>query len=276
MIKICADSACDFTDEMRNNPIFQQVPLTLELNGRQYTDDFSLNMDEFIEDVRNTPRNRKTAAPAPSSFIESYKGCDGVFALTLSSKLSGSYNSAATAAEIFKEENKEIPVFVVDSKSASAGETLLAVKIKDYINQGLDFDTIKNKITSDVKNMSTFFILENYDSMVDGGRVNSYVAKLANLLNIVPICGANDGQAILEAQVRGEKKAIGKLTELMLKKNVDFENRVLYITHIDCYDKAVRFRDFIMDNINFKDAVITKGSGLCTIYADINGLVFAF
>ena len=135
---------------------------------------------------------------------------------------------------------------------------------------------IKEEICKFRDNLNTYFILENYDSLVNTGRLNPYVAKLAALLGIVPICGADDGHAVLTAKAKGMKKAYLKLIDDITKKCNDTENRVLYITHIDALEKANELKEIMMSKLNFKECHITEGSGLCSSYADIGGLIISF
>lgn len=167
-------------------------------------------------------------------------------------------------------------IFVVDSKSASVGETLIVNKLLELKEKGLSFDEIKEEICKFRDNLNTYFILENYDSLVNTGRLNPYVAKLAALLGIVPICGADDGHAVLTAKAKGMKKAYLKLIDDITKKCNDTENRVLYITHIDALEKANELKEIMMSKLNFKECHITEGSGLCSSYADIGGLIISF
>ena len=278
MIKIVADSGCDFTQSMRDQKDINivQVPLTLQLKDKQYIDDLSLDVPSFIEDLVNCPTERKTAAPSPELYLEAYKGDESIFAITLSSFLSGSYNSAMTAKNMYLEDIGNKFIHVVDSLSASVGETLIALKLNELEKHNFSDIEIVNKITDFVSNLKTYFILERYDSLVDTGRLNPYVAKLASMLNIVPICGAENGKTILCGQARGQKKAFNKLIDIIKNENIDFTKRILAITHISCLDKALEFKNNILEHINFKDVIITEGSGLCSLYADHHGLIIAF
>lgn len=278
MIKIVADSGCDFTEDMRcqNNINIVQVPLNLQLGDKQYTDDENLNIEFYVNEMVNCKIGRKTAAPSPELFLEKYIGEESIFVITLSSYLSGSYNSAVTAKKIYEEEYGKKFIHIIDSLSASSGETIIALKLNELSKQNLSDEDIKEKITNFVSEMNTYFILECYDSLVNTGRLNPYVAKLASLLSIVPICGAENGHTVLKSQARGKKKAFSKLIDLMLKEGKDFENKTLGITHVCCLEKAIELKEEILKKIKFKDIVISKASGLCSTYADNHGLIVAF
>ena len=275
-MKIVADSGCDFTTEMKNNPNIVQVPLTLQINSEVFSDTLDLDIDNFRNKLRENKKNRKTAAPSPQLYSEAYAGDDDVFVVTLSSHLSGSYNSAVIARDLYFDENAEKNIFVIDSESASVGETLIVHKLLELDKKGLSFDEIKKEILNFRDNLNTYFILENYDSLVNTGRLNPYVAKLAALLGIVPVCGADKGHAILVGKAKGSKKAYLKLIDDIVKKCKDTENRILYITHIDALEKAKELKEILMSKLNFKECFVTEGSGLCSSYADIGGLIISF
>ena len=275
-MKIVADSGCDFTTEMKNNSNIVQVPLTLQINDEIFSDTLDLDIVNFRNKLRENKKNRKTAAPSPQLYVDAYGGDEDVFVVTLSSHLSGSYNSAVTAQDLYFDDYGKKNIFVVDSKSVSVGETLIVNKLLELKEKGLSFDEIKEEICKFRDNLNTYFILENYDSLVNTGRLNPYVAKLAALLGIVPICGADDGHAVLTAKAKGMKKAYLKLIDDITKKCNDTENRVLYITHIDALEKANELKEIMMSKLNFKECHITEGSGLCSSYADIGGLIISF
>lgn len=278
MIKIVADSGCDFIKELRTKHSINivQVPLTLQLGDNVYIDDENLDVKDFVKTMTEEKSARKTAAPSPELYLKNYEGEESIFALTLSSNLSGSYNSAMTAKQMYLEDIGNKFIHVVDSLSASVGETLTAMTLNELANQGLSDDLIAQKITEFVDNLSTYFILENYDSLVNTGRLNPYVAKLASMLSIVPICCADKGKTVLKSQARGSKKAFSKLIDIIKKEGSDFENKILAISHVCAPEKALEFKNEIASKITFKDILIVEASGLCSSYADNHGLIIAF
>ena len=245
-MKIVADSGCDFTTEMKNNSNIVQVPLTLQINDEIFSDTLDLDIVNFRNKLRENKKNRKTAAPSPQLYVDAYGGDEDVFVVTLSSHLSGSYNSAVTAQDLYFDDYGKKNIFVVDSKSASVGETLIVNKLLELKEKGLSFDEIKEEICKFRDNLNTYFILENYDSLVNTGRLNPYVAKLAALLGIVPICGADDGHAVLTAKAKGMKKPYLKLIDDITKKCNDtkkaerfFKERRIPYQFIDLKEKSL-------------------------------------
>ncbi len=278
MIKIVVDSGCDLPKDMldNNNLQLEVVPLNLTLGDTNYVDSQDLDIEQYVSAMMNTTSMPKTAAPSPELYLEAYKGDKDVFAITISSQLSGSYNSAVLAKTMYLEEIGNKFIYVVDSLSASVGEMLIALKLHELSKKNFSNNEIVEHITSFVSDMRTYFVLERYENLVKTGRITPYVAKLASFLNIKPICDAVDGKTRLIGQARGEKKMFSKLIDLMLKDNKDFENRILGIAHVCCYERALAFKEEVLKRMHFKDIFIVQASGLCSTYADSGGIIIAF
>ena len=152
--KIIGDSCLDLTEELKRDPRFQMVPLTLQVGAAQVVDDETFDQKAFIRMVKECPECPKTACPSPEIFKEAYEAADAeaVFVITLSSHLSGSYNSAALAKQLYEEEMKEKGITsskkieVLDSESASAGQLEQALYIRDLCEQGLNFEEVVEKL----------------------------------------------------------------------------------------------------------------------------------
>jgi DegV family protein with EDD domain len=275
VIKIIADSGCDFTSEMLQKKV-ARVPLTLQLGDNIYEDSDSLDIDTYLKLLQDTPKGRKTAAPSPEKFFEEYKDGDEIFVVTLSRHISGSYASAVTAKNMYLEDIGDKFIHVIDSKSASAGEVIIINELFRLIDKGLSAEEIKPLIEDFVADSHTYFTFENFDTIVDAGRMNGYVAKLASMLNIMPICAGVDGKMELLTQVRGRKKAYSKIAELIAETGIDTASRTLVITHVAYEDEAKKLEAYLREKFNFRDSVIAPPTGLVCTYADYHGLIVAF
>ncbi len=274
--KIIADSGTDVNDRILNSDLIDFAPFNLEIDGEHFIDTLDLDKEAYLKKVEASKKTPSTAAPSPEYFYNVFKEVDEAFAVTISAKLSGSYNSAMSAKNMVLEDFKEKAVHIFDSKSASAGETLITLKLKEFIESGLEFDAIVEKTTHFIDNMKTYFFLQNFDNLVKTGRTNQYIATIAKLLNISIIGTANDGEIELVEKVRGQKKAIAKLSKLVTDSKVDFSEKTLSISHVDALETAQELKALVENAVNFKDIVIQETSGLCTNYASRSGLVIAF
>lgn len=275
--KIIADSCCDLDAENKKNMNVEIVPLVLRLGDKEYIDDEGLDVSHYMQDMNNCETYPKTACPSPAEFLKKYECNQDIFVVTLSSKLSGTYQSALTARDMYLDKigNKFIHVF--DSMSASAGEAVVVKKINELSSNGLSSSEIVEKVSKYIEEMKTFFLLENMDNLSKSGRLNPVIAKIASILEIKPIMGSNGAGSIkLFEKIRGYRKAFIRLAEIIGEQGADLENKVIGIAHCNCPDKAVKLKEEIQKRYKFKDIVIVKMAGLSSTYADNGGLVIAF
>ena len=275
--KIIGDSCCDLTRELRSEMNVEIVPLTIDVEGKRYIDDDSLDTFELLKDMKKSSTVPKTSCPSPNDYMKVYEGEGDIFVSTLSSELSGSYNSAVLAKKLFLEENSDKFIHVFDSKSASTGQALIAIKVYELKKAGYESAEVVEIVEKYISEMNTFFILESLDNLIKAGRIGLLKGKLATILSIVPIMTSNDkGQIDLFENIRGSKKAFKRLINVIGEHGVDLEEKVLAITHCNCPDKAIQFKEEAMEKYNFKDIVISENHGISTVYANDGGLIISF
>lgn len=275
--KIIADSCCDLNNDLKEKVKAQLVPLTIEVGERILVDDEKLNTSELIQLMKDSSSAPKTACPSPGDYMKRFEEGDNIFVVTLSSALSGSYNSAMLAKKMFLEqvENKFIHVF--DSLSASIGETLISIKLHELIEQNLDNNTIIEKVNHYIKEMKTFFILESLDNLVKAGRLSKIKGKIASTLNIKPIMGEDGSGNLREVEkIRGSKKAFRRLAEIIGEQEGKFEDKIIGIAHCNALEKAKELKREILKRYNFKDIIIVETAGISTVYAYEGGVIVAF
>jgi DegV family protein with EDD domain len=175
---------------------------------------------------------------------------------------------------MYMEEYGKKFIHVFDSLSASIGEGLIALKVSDMAKIGLSNLEIVENINQFIKSMGTYFLLDKFDSLVKTGRINPYVAKIAAMLNIKPVCGADgSGNIKLFDKARGYNKAVKRLIEIIKENTPDLESRVVGISHVKCYEKALAFKNELTKALRVKDVFITEASGLIAIYGNRGGFV---
>ncbi|WMJ77614.1 MULTISPECIES: DegV family protein [unclassified Sedimentibacter] len=270
---LIVDSCTDFDKETEE---IQRVPFRILIDHEEIIDE-DLDINILIEKMKNTRQQIKTACAPPDDFIKKLKGGANNFIVTISSQLSGSYNSAMVAVEQFKEKFPESFVHVFDTKTASAGETLISIKVKQLIEGNFNTSEIIEHTNKYISKVRTLFILDSLDNLAKNGRITNLKAIIANIMHIVPIMGEDgEGRIVLKEQVRGKKRAFARLIDMIGEYNVDFENTILGITHVNCLEKAEKLKEDIKARYPFKDVKIFKSSGLSTVYADDGGIVIAF
>ncbi|HKM00668.1 MAG TPA: DegV family protein [Sedimentibacter sp.] len=270
---IIVDSCVDFNEVTEN---IDRVPFRILIDGEEIVDE-NTDILELIRKMKNSRSQIKTACAPPEDFINKIKEHANNFIVTISSQLSGSYNSAMVAVDTIKEKFPEAFVHIFDSKTACAGETLVALKVKQLIDDNLKPADIVEQTEKYITKLRTLFILDSLDNLAKNGRITNFKAMIANIMHIVPIMGEDgEGRIVLRESIRGKKKAFNRLVDMIAEYNVDFENTVLGITHVNCFEKAEKLREDIKARYPFKDVKIFTSSGLSTVYADDGGIVIAF
>ncbi|UOO37426.1 DegV family protein [Oscillospiraceae bacterium CM] len=272
---IVVDSCCDIIPEICDDVKLVSVPLTINLGDRSFSDNEELDMPSFLEDIKDYQGKIGTAAPAPLLFKDAFVKSCKAFAVTLSSNLSGSYASSLVGQELAQEEGAEVHVF--DSKSASAGEVLISLKIGEMIRAGVSKQTIIEKIDAFIQQMKTYFVLENIDTLLKNGRIGKITGKIITALNIKPIMGSDgNGNIALFSHARGEKQTIEKLSDMIRLSGRDMTGECMVIAHCNNITLAEKLKGAIQQRHSFKDILIVPTRGISSVYANDKGLVLAF
>ncbi len=273
--KIVVDSCCELPQDLKQDDRFEIVPLTLMVgDAYEKEDDENFNQREFLDAVASCPECPKSACPSPERYMDAYKTeAEHVYAVTLSSKLSGSYNSALLGRNLYHEKYGKKDILVVDSKSASCGETQIAYKIVELEEQGLPFDEITARIGEFVKGMNTYFVLENLDTLRKNGRLSGVKAFVASTLNIKPVMGADDGSIIQLGQGIGMKKALAKMADTAVEQAADPEKKRLMITHCNNLKAAECVQKHIEEKLKFMETLILDTAGVSSMYANEGGVI---
>ena len=274
--KIIGDSCLDLTKEMRKDPCYSMIPLTLMVGERHFVDDEAFDQKEFITVVQEYPECPKSACPSPEMFKEAY--CceeENVFVITLSAALSGSYNSAVLAKSLYEEEYGKKNILVLDSKSASSGQLNIAMYIRELCDQGLEFDEICEKAAAYRDRMNTYFVLESLDTLKKNGRLTGLQAFFATKLNIKPVMGADNGTIIKLDQARGIQKALQRMAEIAVKEAGTTKDKRLVIAHCNAPERAQFMKEKLCSMAEFKEVVITDTCGVSTVYASDGGVILA-
>ena len=277
MYRLIGDSCTDVTDEIFKNTDLNLVPLTIQIDDEIIIDDKNLDTKQLLEKMANCLNAPTTACPAPEAYMNLYGGEEDVYVVTLSAKLSGSYNSASVAKHMYLEENPKKNIAIIDSKSASVGQTLIILKIKQLIEQGLSFEEVVEGAEKFRDEMQTKFVLESLENLRKNGRLSNMKALIVNALNIKPIMrSTGEGEIEKMDQARGVKRAIDRLIESVEKDVQHPENRILGITHCNNPERAQYIKEELMKRVPFKEVVVVSAAGISTVYASDGGVIVCY
>lgn len=271
--KIVADSSSDilFLEDIP----FSSAPLKIITEEKEYVDNEALDVKNMIEQLSIYKGKSSTACPSPSDWLENFGDSKYVFCITITSGLSGSYNSAIIAKSDYEKAHPDRKVFVVDSLSAGPALKLIAEKLRELILSGTAFDKICQEITAYNKNVGTLFVLESMRNLANNGRVNFLLAKAAGLLGIRAIGKASEiGTIELLEKPRGEMKALKNVVANMSKMGCVGKN--IRICHADNEFAAKTLKELVLKEFPFSNIEIYPSRALCSFYAEKGGLIIGF
>lgn len=276
-IKIVTDSCADLPKELIEKYKIEVVPLEVRFNDDIYIDGVNLTSEEFYRLMKKEDELPKTASPSPENFIKAFQGPEEeVIVITVSSKLSGTHNSAAIAMELYEAENKEKKIHLVDSLNASVGQGLIVLKVSEMVEGGAPIADILKYTEEYIKDVQLYFMLDTLENVIKGGRIGRVAGHIANLLSIKLIMKENDGVIDLEEKVRGAKKAFKRLVDIVGEKGTNLENKILGIAHANCYEKALEYKKLIQEKYKFKEIIISKIGATIGTYSGEGGIIVAF
>ena len=272
--KIVVDSCCELPKELLGDARFEIVPLQLEVGEYKVPDDENFNQAEFLQKVAECPVCPKSACPSPHQYMEAYHvKADHVYVVTLSSHLSGSYNSAILGKNLYHEKYGSKQIHVVDSESASSGETQIVLKLMELEEKELPFEEIVEQIEAFRSSIHTYFVLDNLETLRKNGRLTGVKALVASTLNIKPIMAGDKGTIVQRGQSIGMKKALGKMADMIATEVNNHSERRLMITHCNAPARAKLVRDMILAKAKFKECIIMDTRGISSMYANDGGII---
>lgn len=273
--KIVVDSCGDLPEKLKKDFHFESVPLEIFVDDFHILDDDTFDQADFLKKMKESPNCPKSTCPSPERYMMAYN-CEAehVYAVTLSAKLSGSYNSAELGKLLYIEEKGEKQIHVFDSKSASVGETLIAMKIQEYEEAGMAFEEVVSRVDAFIEEMDTFFVLETLETLRKNGRLSNLKAFMASALNIKPVMGATpEGEIMQLDQARGINKALDKMIAVMMDRVQNCENKILGIAHCNCPQRAKSMAEKIGNMCRFKDIFVVNTGGISSLYANDGGII---
>ena len=261
-IKIITDSSCDLAREYIDNNNIGLLSLVLNLNGEVIKDDLgkTLSYKDFYEQMREgaTPTTSQVNAHEfEEEFVKSVQNGDSIICITISSALSGTFNSANIAKNNLKDEYPNANIYLVDSLSVSVGQGLLVAKACEMRDSGIGAEEIVNWLEENKRKVIHSILIDDLNHLKRGGRISGATAAIGGLLNIKPSLYIDDeGKVAQGEKIKGKKKVLRFLVNEAKEKAANSENETLYICHGDCLEDAETLRDMILEEVKFKNVVI--------------------
>ncbi len=278
--KIISDSCCDYGETPGELPQLQRVPLTIEIDGAHFRDDETLAIAVLLEKMAASETGAKSACPPPALYADSYEGSqDDVYVVTLSDRLSGSYNSAVAGKTMYLEQGRPKNIHVFNSRSASAAQVAICLKIHELAGRGKQFDDVVAETERFIEELTTLFVLEDLESLRKNGRLSHLQSIITGVLKIKLVMGGDpDGTIGIRGKALSTARAISRMVELIREKCSDVRllKRTLVITHCNCRERAEQVKKLILSVCPFERTVICRSGGISTIYANAGGIIVSF
>ena len=277
---IIVDSCCELPAELAEDGRIRIVPFGLQVGNWHVRDDETFDQAEFLKKVAAYDGVAKSACPSPDAFLEACEalaaqGAEDLYIVTISSHLSGCYNSAQLGRSLYIEKYGETNIAVIDSESASGGETNTALRILQEAEAGRPFAEVVKSAEAFRDAQKTYFVLDNLETLKKNGRLTGVKALLASTLSIKPVMGSHKGEIIMKSQAIGIKKALMRMAEYIVAEAVHPEKRTLVITHCNCRERAERVRQMVEAKVQFARVIVMDTKGLSSLYANDGGVIVA-
>jgi len=275
--KIIVDSCGELPMNYKEDKHFESIPLTLDVDGYMVVDDETFDQTDFLRRVAKSPVCPKSSCPSPQRYMEAYTcEAENIYVVTLSAELSGSYNSAELGKKLYEEEKGEKNIYIFNSRSASIGQTLIALKIEACEKAGMTFAEVVETVENYIAGQNTYFVLESLEALRKNGRLSNMKAFVANALNIKPVMGATAIGTIFQLdQARGINRALKKMVEYMAKDLKNPAEKILAVSHCNCRERAQMVKEEILKRVPVKDVLVLDTAGVSSLYASDGGIIIS-
>lgn len=270
--QIVSDSASDLLELADIN--FSTVPLHIVVDGTDFADDARLSVPNLLDKLRNG-KSSTTACPSPDDWITAFHDADRVFCVTITSGLSGSYNSAVIAKDIYEEKHPDRKVYIIDSLATGSKMVMLCEKLRELILAGHDAEEIYRQIKEYNEHCFLYFALASLDNLAKNGRVSPILAKGIKILGI-RIVGTASTEGMLEplSKCRGDRRSIPAIIEFMKEKG--YQGGRVVITHNGNHEAAMELKRQLKTTFGTRSGEIHRTRGLCSYYAEPGSIMLAF
>lgn len=271
--KIVADSSCDMT--AFSGVDFAAAPLRIITAEKEYTDDQNLDTFAMVNHLLHYKGKSSTACPGPGDWLEAFGDAERIFCITITATLSGSYNAACTAKEIYEERHPDRKVFVFNSLTTGPEMKLVMELVRDRMAAGVDFDAICAEAVAYSQRTGLLFMLESIRNLANNGRVSPLAARAAGILGIRAVgCASDQGDLEMLDKSRGRDKALRALVANLRK--LGYRGGKLRIAHAFNPEAVERLVEYLREEFGPVEPEVYPCGGLCSFYAEMGGILIGF
>ncbi|MFZ7103561.1 MAG: DegV family protein [Peptococcaceae bacterium] len=274
-MQVVTDSSCDLPQDIIDQYGIQVVPLFIHFDHETYLDGLEIDKQTFYHKLSLGGELPKTSRPTPIAFADAFTKAHKkgpVLCITLSSGLSGTYESALIAREMVPFE-----VEVVDTLNASIGIGLQVLKACELARQGMDLKEIVLQILQYRREMSTYFTVNTLENLIKGGRLSGIEGAIGQVLNIKPVLyNLPDGYIGTLEKVRGRKKSLKRLIQLAQESGRDFSSATIGITHARAGEEMAELVRELRETLKPQKIIISELGPVIGAHTGFGTILLAF
>lgn len=275
--KIVTDSGSDLRsiEHLTKEIDFEVVPLMLNIGDEVFIDEPSIDIENFMDKMEAETEASSSACPGPSTYADAYRGAENVICFTLSSGLSGSYNSASLGKDLLLEENPLLNIHIFDSRSAGGEIDILILKAVELIQANNTFEDVVEKLHHYHASTTVNFLLDSVDNLVKNGRINKLLGQMIGLLGIKLVGKRSlEGKIELAHRAKGTKRAMKLMFQQMQEEG--YQGGKVFIAHVLNRKAAEDYAALINSTFPQAEILIETCSALCSYYAQRKGLIVGY
>lgn len=254
---------------------YTTVPMKVVAGEKEYVDNAQLDLHGMVTDLKSHKGKSGSSCPNVQEWLDAFGDADVVFGITITKHLSGSYNAGQQAAATYMEENPGKQAYIFDSLSTGPEMMMIVDKIRELMEAGLDFESVKAQVLEYHNRNHTLFCLQSMTNLARNGRVSPAVAKIAGLLGIRVVGDAKGGEITPVHKPRGEKKALQLLVEMMAERGLR-EDGLVRIAHCFAPETAQTLADMVKARFPGVRIMLETTTALCSFYAEEGGMIIGF
>jgi DegV family protein with EDD domain len=274
LLQLVTDSSADLPSELLEKYNISVVPLTINIDGKEYIDGVDLTPTDFYEKMFKSRTLPKTSQPSPAAFEEIFNKLSGkgpILCLTISSGLSGTYQSACMGRDLSGKD-----VYVFDTLAGSLAHGLQLIEAGNLAKQGLPINEIIERLEELRSRSNILILLDTLENIVKGGRLSKFQGSLAKILDIKVLLEGINGKVEIVEKVRGKRKFLNRIINVIGERKQDFSNTVFGITHVNNISDAEFLKTEIIKKYNPKGVIINQMGATMGTYAGKDGMIVSF
>lgn len=276
-VKIIADSVSDIPKKYIEDLDIEVVPLTINFEDGSYRDGIDISTEEFYRKMGCSDKLPTTSQVTPKEFIDIYNkfkdDYEHIIVLTISSEMSGTYQSAMMAKKIIGLEDR---ITVIDSRGITLGQGLMAIEGARMAKVDENKDVIIDRLKDMVNHMDYIFVVDTLENLKKGGRLSVTKAFIGEKLKIKPVLNIENGKLTLKDKIRGRKKVIKWVIKKIKKMDMDFKDMTIGVNHTEAEEFAMELKEALEKELKPKEIIFGKVGATVGTHAGIGAIAVYF